>query len=175
MAQSKPPTNQQLQTQTASEQHDKPVHQTSDAPHTAASTPPPSTHKSQRTSAVSRKRPTLIQGQDKCPQQYSTHNAHTRAGTLSPQQSRHSMYAAQASCRTQLKRLAWYKRRMNKASLPPYTGRAPRPPEGRVRGGGEGVRARRGGRGGRARRGGRIRMCRITQPYLYGWACLVYM
>ena len=33
------------------------------------------------------------------------------------------------------KRLAWYKRRMNKVSPPPLAGRAPRPPEGRVRGG----------------------------------------
>ena len=41
------------------------------------STPPPLTHKSQRTSAVSHKRPTLIQGQEKVPttsqQPYCTH------------------------------------------------------------------------------------------------------
>ena len=39
-AQSKPQTNQPCHTQTASEQHYQPVHQTSDAPHTSASTPP---------------------------------------------------------------------------------------------------------------------------------------
>ena len=61
---SKPPTNQPSHTQTANEQHYKPVHQTSDAPHTSDSTPTPLTHKSQRTSAVSRKRPTLLQGED---------------------------------------------------------------------------------------------------------------
>ena len=67
MAQSKQPTNQPSHTQTANEQQYKPVHQTSDAQRTSISTPPPLTHKSQRPSAVSRKRPSLIQGQDKVP------------------------------------------------------------------------------------------------------------
>ena len=61
------PTNQPSHTQTVNEQHYKPVHQTSDAPHTSDSTPPPLIPKSQRTSAVSRKRPTLFQGQHKVP------------------------------------------------------------------------------------------------------------
>ena len=102
----KPPTDQPSHTQTANEQHYKPVHQTSDAPHTSASTPPPLTHKSQCTSAASRKPPTLIQGQDKVPTTTQhPYCRHPRAGTSSPQPSRQTLYAAQESRRTQPKGL----------------------------------------------------------------------
>ena len=49
--------------------------------------------------------PRSSKARTKCPQQHSNHIAHTRAGTSSPQPSRHSLYAAQTSRRTQPKGL----------------------------------------------------------------------
>ena len=107
-AQSKPPTKQPSHTQTANEQHYKPVHQTSDAPHTSVSTPPPLTHKTQRTSSVSRKRPTLIQGQNKVStttqHPYCTHPCrHVKPSTITSACTQHRRQAehSQKACMVQ--------------------------------------------------------------------------
>ena len=68
--------------------------------------------------------------------------------TLNLQPSRHSLYAAQAAQRhaEHSQKAGMVQRRTPPPPLPSYTGRATRPPEGRVRGEG----------GGRARRGERV-------------------
>ena len=134
-AQSKPPTNQPSHTQTANEQHYKFVHQ-------------PPTHHTHQPALPNPINPQVTAHQRSIPQATHAHprprqSAHNNTAPIlhTHVQARQGLNHHGIACTQHTaKRLTWYKRRMNRAPpLPPYTGSAPRAPEGRVRGGeGEG-------------------------------------
>ena len=93
----KQPTNKTVNLRTNHPTHHMYTHQPALHPHDHTSHNAPAQH--------SASDPRSSNTKTKCPQQHSNHIAHAHASTSNPQPSRHSLYAAQASRRTQPKGL----------------------------------------------------------------------